>query len=152
MATRRTPTAAWLSVTAALLTSLFLAGAAPAAPPAGFQETVAFSGLASPSVVRFAPDGRVFVAEQGGRIKVFDSLLDPTPTLFADLSAKVHNFWDRGLLGFALDPQFPTRPYVYVAYAHDAEIGGTAPRWGDGRPPLPARRPMAASSVAASRS
>ena len=30
----------------------------------------------------------------------------------------------------ALDPDFPTRPYIYVSYAYDAEIGGTAPRWG----------------------
>ena len=30
----------------------------------------------------------------------------------------------------ALDPDFPANPYVYVLYTHDAEIGGTAPRWG----------------------
>ena len=39
-------------------------------------------------------------------------------------------FWDRGLLGLALHPNFPTTPYVYVLYTHDAAIGGTAPRWG----------------------
>ena len=98
--------------------------------PAGFQETVVFSGLTNPTVVRFSPDGRVFVAEKSGLIKVFDNLSDTTPTLFADLSTNVHNFWDRGMLGFALDPGFPANPYVYVLYAHDAAIGGTAPRWG----------------------
>jgi glucose/arabinose dehydrogenase/PKD repeat protein len=61
---------------------------------------------------------------------VFDNLSDTSPTVFADLRTKVHNFWDRGLLGMALDPSFPTNPYVYVLYAHDAAIGGTAPRWG----------------------
>ena len=30
----------------------------------------------------------------------------------------------------ALDPGFPTRPYVYLLYTYDAAIGGTAPRWG----------------------
>ena len=30
----------------------------------------------------------------------------------------------------ALDPGFPTKPYIYVLYAYDAAIGGTAPRWG----------------------
>jgi hypothetical protein len=30
----------------------------------------------------------------------------------------------------ALDPNFPASPYVYVLYTYDAEIGGTAPRWG----------------------
>ena len=72
----------------------------------------------------------MFVAEKSGLIKVFDSLADPQPDLFADLRTQVHNFWDRGLLGLALDPGFPAQPYVYVLYAHDALIGGTAPRWG----------------------
>src|SRR5918997_1036552 len=96
---------------------LFLAApaGAPAAPPSGFQESVAINGLTSPTAIRFAPDGRVFVAEQGGRIKVFDSVDDPSASIYADLRSNVHHFWDRGMLGLALDPQFTTgRPYVYV--------------------------------------
>jgi glucose/arabinose dehydrogenase len=115
---------------------VLLAGLLPAGParavtvPSGFQEVVAFSGLVNPTVVRFAADGRIFVAEKSGLIKVFDGLTDATPTIFADLRTNVHNFWDRGLLGLALDPGFPTNPYIYVLYTHDAAIGGTAPRWG----------------------
>ena len=106
--------------------------------PAGFEETVVWSGLTNPTAVRFAPDGRVFVAEKSGVIKVFDNVNDPTAEVFADLSTKVHNFWDRGLLGMALDPQFTTgRPFVYALYTHDAMPGGTAPRWGDGCPTPP---------------
>src|ERR687896_2258281 len=105
--------------------------AAPAATlPPGFQESTAFSGLTNPTVVRFASDGRVFVAEKSGLIKVFDNLSDPTPALFADLSTNVYNFWDRGLLGLALHPNFPATPYVYALYTYDAEPGGSAPRWG----------------------
>jgi glucose/arabinose dehydrogenase len=96
----------------------------------GFQETTAFSGLSSPTAVRFSPDGRVFVSEKSGLIKVFDGLGDTTPTTFADLRTKTHNFWDRGLLGLALHPEFPAKPFVYVLYTHDAVVGGTAPRWG----------------------
>jgi PKD repeat protein/glucose/arabinose dehydrogenase len=113
-------------------------GTAPAAGaatlPAGFQEEIVLSGLTNPTVVRFVPDGRVFVAEKGGRIKVFDSLSDPTPTVFADLSTNVHNFWDRGLLGMTLAPTFPSDPYVYVLYTYDHELGSSAPapRWGTG--------------------
>src|SRR4029453_14425198 len=44
--------------------------------PAGFSEEVAFSGLTEPTAVRFAADGRVFVAEKSGLIKVFDGLDD----------------------------------------------------------------------------
>jgi glucose/arabinose dehydrogenase/PKD repeat protein len=104
--------------------------AAAASLPPGFQEEIVFSGLNQPTAVRFSPDGRVFVAEKSGLIKVFDNLTDTTPTVFADLRTRVHNFWDRGLLGLALAPNFPTDPWVYVLYTLDAAIGGTPPRWG----------------------
>jgi cysteine-rich repeat protein len=105
-------------------------GAAAVSLPAGFQESIVFGGLTQPTAVRFAADGRVFVAEKSGLIKVFDDLADTTPLVFADLRTNVHNFWDRGLTGLALHPDFPGTPYVYVAYTLDAEIGGTPPRWG----------------------
>jgi glucose/arabinose dehydrogenase len=96
----------------------------------GFSDNVMFTGLDGPTAFQFSADGRVFVAEKSGLVKVFDSLSDPTADVFADLRTEVHNYWDRGLLGLALAPTFPADPYVYVLYAHDAEIGGTAPRWG----------------------
>ena len=108
-------------------------GASPAAAsqlPFGFTDTIVFSGLTQPTTVQFSPDGRVFVAEKSGIIKVYDSLSDPTPTVFADLSTQVYNYWDRGLLGLALDPNFPANPYIYVHYARDALVGGSAPRYG----------------------
>jgi glucose/arabinose dehydrogenase len=98
--------------------------------PPGFVDDVVFSGLTNPTAIRFSRDGRVFVAEKSGILKVFDSLSDPTATVFADLRTNVYNYWDRGLLGLALDPDFPTRPWVYVLYTFDGPIGGTAPTWG----------------------
>jgi uncharacterized repeat protein (TIGR01451 family) len=100
--------------------------------PSGFQESTAFTGLTNPTAIEFASDGRVFVAEKRGVIKVFDNLSDPTPTVFADLNANVYNFWDRGLLGMALDPNFPASPYVYVLYAYDWDpsVPNDVPRWG----------------------
>src|SRR5919112_3749845 len=93
----------------ALLSVGFLGIVVPASPPAraavlpsGFQEQIVFSGLNQPTNIEFAPDGRVFVAEKGGVIKVFDNIADPTPTVFANLSANTHNVWDRGMLGLAL--------------------------------------------------
>ena len=47
--------------------------------PAGFTDTTVFSGLTNPTNVRFASDGRVFVAEKSGLLVVFDSLADQTP-------------------------------------------------------------------------
>jgi glucose/arabinose dehydrogenase len=129
---------AQLAVAATVAAAVAVTGLGTAKPtvseaatlPAGFQETVAISGLVNPTSIRFASDGRVFVGERSGMIKVFDSLSDKTPTVFADLRTQVHSFWDRGLTGMALDPAFPVRPFVYVAYTYDAAIGGTAPRWG----------------------
>jgi glucose/arabinose dehydrogenase len=100
--------------------------------PPGFTESIVLSGLTNPTVVRFASDGRVFVAEKSGLIKVFDDLSDPTPSVFADLRENVYNFWDRGLLGMELDPSFPSRPYVYVLYTYDHVLGDPSPppKWG----------------------
>jgi glucose/arabinose dehydrogenase len=105
--------------------------------PQGFQQSTVFAGLDQPTAVRFAPDGRVFVAEKRGVILVFDSVTDTTPTVFADLRTDVLDSWDRGLLGLALDPNFATKPYVYVLYTRDAPIGGTSPTWNDGCPTPP---------------
>jgi glucose/arabinose dehydrogenase len=104
---------------------------AAAVLPSGFREQTVLIGLDQPMNIEFAPDGRIFVAEKAGRIKVFDSVADTTPTLFADLSANVHNQNDRGLLGLALHPDFPTQPYVYVLYTYDAPPGQVAPVWND---------------------
>ena len=111
--------------------------AAQAVIPSGFTDQTTLTGLVAPTVVQFAPDGRVFVAEKRGTIKVFDSLSDTTPTTFVDLSSQVDNYWDRGLLGMALPPNFPTNPYVYVLYTYDAPIGGNAPVWNDACPSPP---------------
>jgi glucose/arabinose dehydrogenase len=113
------------------------ATAADVTLPAGFQESIAFDGLAFPTAFRFSPDGRVFVAQQSGVIKVFDSLSDTTPTVFADLGNEVDHYWDRGLLGLALDPNFPTTPYVYALYTYDAGPGQNPPVWNDACPKPP---------------
>jgi glucose/arabinose dehydrogenase len=95
------------------------------------------SGLTNPTVLQFAADGRIFVGQKNGVIKVFQSLTDTNPVTVADLSANVDDYWDRGLLGMALAPNFPADPHLYVLYAYDAAIGGTAPRWNDGCPTPP---------------
>ncbi len=81
--------------------------------PPGFTETLVASGLSSPTAMQFAPDGRLFVAEQGGRLRVIkDGVLLPTPFLTLTVSAA----GERGLLGVAFDPQFATNRFVYVYY------------------------------------
>lgn len=92
--------------------------------PAGFQDSVAFSGIEQPVAFRFAPDGRVFVAEKPGKILVYENLEDSTPEVFADLRGDVYDTGDRGLLGLALDPKFDEgHPYVYALYTWDHVLG-----------------------------
>jgi glucose/arabinose dehydrogenase len=84
-----------------------------AALPAGFSETVVASGLANPTAMEFAPDGRFFVCEQAGELRVIKNgalLATPFVTLTVDSSG------ERGLLGVTFDPDFATNNFVYVYY------------------------------------
>ena len=119
--------------------------AAPTAPtvsaavPSGFSDVAVWSGLTLPTAIAFAPGGKVFVGEKGGIVKVFDSPADPTPTQVVDLHPQVQDFWDRGLLGLAVDPGFGTagHNYIYVLYTHDHNPVGNPASWGDGCPTPP---------------
>jgi len=97
-----------------LLTSLLAATPALAATlPAGFTETLVANGLSNPTAMQFAPDGRLFVCEQGGRLRVIKNgalLTAPFVTL------TVSSAGERGLLGVAFDPNFATNHFVYVYY------------------------------------
>ena len=110
-----------------------------------------------PTAVRFAPDGRVFVAEKSGLIKVFDSLTDTTPTVFADLRTEGPQLLGPRPARAGARPRAsrPARTSTSL-YTYDAPIGGTAPRWGiaghrRAARRRPGRRPTAASSAAGSR-
>ena len=84
-----------------------------AALPAGFTETTV-TGIASPTAMELAPDGRIFVCEQGGRLRVIrNGALLPTPFL----TLNVDSTGERGLLGIAFDPAFGgANNFVYVYY------------------------------------
>jgi uncharacterized repeat protein (TIGR03806 family) len=84
--------------------------------PDGFAEKVVTTGLTGATAMAIAPDGRVFVCEQTGALRVVRDeklLKDPFVTLNVDSS------WERGLIGVALDPGFPKKPYIYVCYVAD---------------------------------
>jgi glucose/arabinose dehydrogenase len=98
-----------------VLASIFVAGPAPAVPPNNFQNSlVVGSGLDGPSGFEIAPDGRIFILERSGKIKIFkDGQLLPQP--FADLPSEATG--DRGLIGVAFDPEFGVaNHYVYFYY------------------------------------
>jgi glucose/arabinose dehydrogenase/putative cell wall-binding protein len=113
------PAPAFLSEPGSATTPRAANPAAVPTPVSGFTDSVVFSGLANPAKIRFAPNGRIYVAQKSGQIVWFASLDDPSPHLWADLRDRVHDFWDRGLLGMALAPNFPSDPTIYVQYAYD---------------------------------
>ncbi len=81
--------------------------------PDGFVNTAVANGLTGVTALAVAPDGRVFVCEQTGALRVVknDNLLsEPFATVEAD------SYWERGLLGICLAPDFPRTPHVYVCY------------------------------------
>ena len=99
--------------------------------PAGFFDRTVISGLNRPTAFAISNDGRVFIAAKSGIIREFDLNNPSTPAVtVADLRLNVYDVGDSGLLGLTLDPNFPSSPYLYVAYGYDAPIGGTAPTYG----------------------
>ncbi len=66
----------------------------------------------------FAPDGRIFVWEKPGIVRIFkNGALLPTP--FIDISTRVNEVGDRGLIGLTLDPNFATNGFVYLLYVYE---------------------------------
>ncbi len=96
---------------------------APTVLPNGFTESVLAGGLTAPTGLTVAPDGRLFVTEQGGSLRVVkDGALLPAPFVSVTTDAS----GERGLLGVALDPDFAANQFVYVYYTVPAAGGRPA--------------------------
>lgn len=101
---------------AAILLNLLVASS----PISGSEVTIFARGLEIPWAIAFAPDGRAFVTERAGRVRVIrDGRLDPDPVAVLPVA----HVGEGGLLGLALDPAFPQRPFLYVYYTYrDKEL------------------------------
>ena len=86
--------------------------------PSGFVFEDVVGGLNAGVVFDFAPDGRIFIGEKSGLVKVFyqGNLLQQP---FIDLRDEVNDRGDRGMLGLAVHPDFPVQPYIYFLYTYD---------------------------------
>lgn len=89
---------------------------APAVLPPGFIDTVAASGIVNATAMEFAPDGKLFVAEQAGRLQVWHHGTRLQTNFFADAPLVTDATGERGLLGLAFDPAYASNHYVYVYY------------------------------------
>src|SRR5688572_5381097 len=118
---RRRRVVLWALLIAAASRSFWLA--MPPAAAAG-QADLYLSGLDYPIALTFAPDGRIFFAEWfTGNIRIIENN-ETLPTPFYTL-ANTATGGERGLLGLALDPEFPTMPYVYAYHSYDDSVNGT---------------------------
>jgi glucose/arabinose dehydrogenase len=96
-----------------LLYSLLGAQAGATILPPGFAETRLPYNLSFPTCLTVAPDGRLFVCEQSGNIRIFkDDVLLPAPFVSLD----VDHTGERGIIGICLDPNFTSNHWVYVCY------------------------------------
>lgn len=83
--------------------------------------TVIITGLEIPWAVDLAPDGRLFVTERTGRVRIVrlegsTATLQPDP--WANINVRATPNTERGLLGIALDPQFAKNGFVYLYYSY----------------------------------
>src|SRR5262245_11272647 len=104
-----------VALSALLLVLLAAHSARPAhaAVPQGFADTILATGLQAPTAMAFAPDGRLFVTQKGGQVRIIkNGALLPQPFLTVSVATEK----ERGLLGIAFDPNFTVNNYVYVYY------------------------------------
>ena len=82
--------------------------------PAGFIETaIGGNGLSNTTAMALHPDGRIFVCQQTGELRVIkNDIVLPTPFV----TLPVNPSGERGLLGVAFDPNYATNRFVYVYY------------------------------------
>ena len=85
--------------------------------PPGFEAKEIVWALNKPTDIAFSDDGRWFISERAGTVRVVENgklLKDP----LLDISDHVSAFQDGGLLTVALDPDFQTNGYIYLLYAY----------------------------------
>jgi glucose/arabinose dehydrogenase len=86
---------------------------AAAAEPA-LRATIVQRNLVHPWDIAFAPDGRMFVTERPGRIRVFASGAVNAPLRRNFTIPNVRAEGEAGAMGLALDPRFGSNGYLYV--------------------------------------
>lgn len=105
-----TPAPASPAATAGVPTSV------PAVAGAEIRLQLVVDGLSQPTAMAELPDGRMLVTEQGGRVRVIrNGVLEADPLL--DLSDRVLNSGERGLLGIVLHPEVADNGRYFVMYS-----------------------------------
>ena len=90
--------------------------------PSLFREEVVLKGLEFPVSMVFTPDRRLLYTERfTGRIRVVEDPMSEKPRLVREplfQFSPVSGYFERGLLGIALDPEFQGNGFMYIFYSH----------------------------------
>ena len=91
--------------------------------PEGYQVDEYASDLQVVWAIKFAPDGRMFVTERPGRVRIIsaDGVMDPESWL--SLGERIFFQGESGLTGLAFHPDYPQVPWVYVMYTYMSDEG-----------------------------
>jgi glucose/arabinose dehydrogenase len=113
----RAPFASAVLATLTLAAST-LAHAGAGTVPTGFSDSLMLGGLSFPVAITSLPDGRVLVTEQfSAKIRlIVNGALSSTDPVCTVPDVRDNPGSEQGLLGIAVDPGWPARPYVYVHY------------------------------------
>jgi len=93
---------------------------------AGFTDTTYVSGLTRPVHMTFAPDGRLFISEQDGKVRIVKN-----GQLLSNYALKlnVSKSGERGVQGIAFDPDFESNQYVYIYYTGGSPVHNNLSRF-----------------------
>jgi glucose/arabinose dehydrogenase len=86
--------------------------------PSNFTDSAVVAGLSYPVAITSLPDGRVLFTEQfSAHIRlIVNGALSPVDPVCTVPDVRGTLGTEQGLLGIAVDPRWPTQPYVYVHY------------------------------------
>ncbi len=88
--------------------------------PPNIKVEIWIDNLEIPWSLVFLPDGRALVSERPGRIRLIENgKLLPEPYMKID----VKHIGEGGLMGLAVHPDFPQKPYIYAMYTYETKDG-----------------------------
>lgn len=83
------------------------------------QVDTAYTGLTVPWEIQYGSDDHLWVSERNGIVSRIDPV-NHTKTVILDLTSAVYLSSESGLLGFALHPNFPATPEIFLSYVYNA--------------------------------
>ncbi len=89
------------------------------AQPPDFSDQTVMTGFNALEGFVFDDNGRAYVWEKGGVVKILDTTGVVLPSSLIDISEEVGNWRDHGMNGFALDPDFLSNGFIYLFYLVD---------------------------------